>query len=300
MVSAQDEEEKKDEPSKRPSWSSGLPERQATNDLNKPEFKPEIDNSIELDMSEFGIQPKAEIELDLPIQSELPMNDKAPEAAAEPAESTVVAEPVIEDADPEPVPEPEPVEQVVEQPIIEQPGIEQPPIEPEDQPVEAVVDSAPQDDAPVDDLVDAADSSDDTEPLNSNAVNDSGVTEQNDSEIVVDQQVADDESTSSLPVESSEVASTDEVDYKWVILKQTPVKYPVKAAMDNLEGWVDVEVTINPAGEVVSAAAVKYSRRGRVFGKPAVQSVNDWLFEPPSNTGINNNLTRIYKLEFNL
>ncbi|MCB1584408.1 MAG: TonB family protein, partial [Xanthomonadales bacterium] len=88
--------------------------------------------------------------------------------------------------------------------------------------------------------------------------------------------------------------------YTWKITKQAPVEYPVKAAIDNLEGWVDLEVTINAAGEVVSATPVKYSRKGRIFGKPAIQSVNDWLFEPPSNSGINEPQTRIYRIEFNL
>ena len=103
---------------------------------------------------------------------------------------------------------------------------------------------------------------------------------------------------SNEPADLIETAA-DQVEYSWNILKRTAVKYPVKAAIDNLEGWVEVEITINPSGEVVSASPTKYSRRGRIFGKPAVQSVSQWLFDPPSDVGITENITRVYLIEFN-
>ena len=108
------------------------------------------------------------------------------------------------------------------------------------------------------------------------------------------------ESPVTSSVNTQQVELSDKSDYNWAIVKQAPVDYPVKAAIANLEGWVEVEITINPAGEVVSASALNYSRNGRVFGKPAVQSVNNWLFEPPSNFGVTENISRIYKVEFNL
>mgnify|MGYP000241732119 CR=1 FL=1 len=89
-------------------------------------------------------------------------------------------------------------------------------------------------------------------------------------------------------------------EYSWGILQRAPLEYPRKAAIANLEGWVEIEVTINPAGEVESADSKNYSNRGRVFGKSAEESVSKWLFEPPSNLGITTNLTRTYKVEFNL
>jgi len=101
------------------------------------------------------------------------------------------------------------------------------------------------------------------------------------------------------PADLTEAAS-DQVEYNWNILKRTPVKYPIKAAIANIEGWIKVEITINPAGEVVSVTPKEYSRRGRVFGKPAVQAVKKWIFEPPSSMGITTNLTRIYKMDFEL
>ena len=59
------EDDQETEESKRPSWSAGLPEREKPADLNKPSFRPDRDEEIELDMSEFGLQPKPEIEIEL-------------------------------------------------------------------------------------------------------------------------------------------------------------------------------------------------------------------------------------------
>ncbi|TDR18528.1 TonB family protein [Marinicella litoralis] len=310
VVSAQNDDEKNEEPSKRPSWSSGLPERQTTNDLSKPDFKPEIDNEIELDMSDFGVKPRAEIDIGLPISSEIPAKSDATSelpvtdeesqltvdeiiVVEEPIEApAVVAEPVetelFEDVDAKPVEQTEVVNNNLfdeEEPIVD----EVVPAEVEKSiPAELIVEEnnattpiEPNTEATVDQLVD------------------------NDSEVAVDLPTAietlDDEAIDATPVEEVVTGTPAEaVEYNWTIVKQTPVKYPVKAAMENLEGWVDVEVTINPSGEVVSASVVKSSRKGRVFGKSAVQSVNDWLFEPPSNSGITSNMTRIYTVEFNL
>jgi TonB family protein len=291
VSSAQDnkDEGSPDEPSKRPSWSSGLPERQTTTELNKQDFKPEIDD-IELDMSGFGVKPKAEIEIDLPMKQSLPgtinteeqveadlaeqelTNQKLAEqervaqelAAQELAAQELAAQELAaqELAAQELAAQELAAQELAEQELAEQMLVEQELAKQEEQSATQMnVDS-------------------NSTPIESNAIS------------------AESPVPSSVNTQQEELG--DKADYNWAIVKQAPVDYPVKAAIANLEGWVEVEITINPAGEVVSASALNYSRNGRVFGKPAVQSVNNWLFEPPSNFGITENISRIYKVEFNL
>ena len=289
------QEDDSDEASKRPSWSEGLPERQDTADLNTPDFKPEIDNDIEIDMSEFGIKPKADITLELPISAELPADAGEPETAEPDIEEQPVETLVTEEVEPEaefsapagPMSQPEevvaePVEEAVVEakPAVTEPAVTEPavtiPEEAEPEPATEV-------------LAEAEDMADDQ-----------------DMEVPAEEVMAVEETLAAVepPVMSEsdpvESATEQEQEYVWSIIKQAPVQYPVKAAMDNKEGWVDIEVTINADGEVVSATAVKYSRGGRMFGKPAIQSVNEWLFDPPKNYGVTGNVTRVYKIEFNL
>lgn len=287
---AQDDAEKTKEV-KRPSWSSGLPERQSTKDLNKPDFKPEIDNEVELDMSEFGIKPKAEIDIELPVENEMPVSNADASEIEEPTTQTqtepvieeppVINEPVVDSA-PEieaetDIDEPTAIQQTVSDEAVEQ-IVEEPTAVNDSKDLEIVPETV-EEQALKEQLV--------SEPPQSEQQAKSETTEQNDE--------------TDLSFDDTDLATDVTLNkYVWKIVKQAPVNYPVRAAIDNLEGWVDVEVTINAAGEVVSASTVKYSRKGRVFGKAAVQSVNDWLFDPPSNYGINAPQTRIYRIEFEL
>ncbi len=279
------EEQQETENTKRPSWSEGLPERQKAADLNKPEFKPEIDNEIDMDMSEFGLKPKAstaEIEIGLPISEELPADQ------AQPSSSEVV----------ETAPEP-----VIEAPAEVVEEVAQP----------AVADTAVVDELPQDDLVDTdpatevVDNSSNDVPVETfaEAPVESVADESVDSDVIAEQAIPVEQSIAAVeppptsqPLDVAEAATEKAVEYQWSIVKQAPVDYPPKAAMDNLEGWVDVEVTIDPSGNVVAASPVAYSRKGRVFGKNAIRSVKKWVFAPPSEQGVNNNVTRVYKIEF--
>ena len=276
-VWAQDEDT--DEPSKRPSWSEGLPERQDTADLNTPDFKPEIDNDIEIDMSEFGIKPKADITLELPISAELPEESAEPEEEPQPVESLASEEPEASPEVSEPVETtPEPIEEAVVETQPDEPAINEP------DPAEVITEPAVEQVADVEEPADQAPA--ETMPA--------------EEPMAVEETLAAVEPPVMAEPDPVESAQDEQQNYVWSITKQTPVQYPVKAAIDNLEGWVDVEVTINADGEVVSATPVKYSRRGRIFGKPAVQSVSEWQFDPPRNYGIDANVTRVYKIEFNL
>ncbi len=287
------EEQQETENTKRPSWSEGLPERQKAASLNKPEFKPDMDDSIELDMSEFGLKPKAKAEIEIG----LPINDGIAADKGEQNSAEIVTTEAEQQA---PVVEP-PVEQIPQTITEEQPVVADTSVDTNN------IDDATQDVPPVEDEITAAiaDSSE-------NTVDDT--TQNSAAEIATETDVVDEEVT--IPVEQSiaavepppssqeldviEAAAEKQNEYQWSITTQKPVDYPPKAAMENLEGWVDVEVTINPAGEVISASAVGYSRKGRVFGKNAIRSVKQWEFAPPSEQGIDSNVTRVYKIEFQL
>ena len=337
---AQEDDQKAEEAeeSKRPSWSAGLPEREKPADLNKPTFKPDRDEEIELDMSEFGLQPKPEIEIELPINSgiagmpvgnpkeqaenaaeEQAVADQAAaeqaaieEAAAEQAaiEQALAEQAAIEQAEAE--------QAAIEQALAEQAAIEQAAAE------QAAIEQAEAEQAAIEQAL--AEQAATEQALADQAAIEQAAAEQaaieqalaeeasqsvddadNDASSQADQEVINLPEESSIASiepainnDASDVTAADEAEYSWNVLSRAPVQYPVKAAIDNLEGWVEVEITINPAGEVVSVSPVDYSRRGRIFGKPAVQSVKDWLFEPPSSIGITTNITRIYKVEFNL
>lgn len=88
--------------------------------------------------------------------------------------------------------------------------------------------------------------------------------------------------------------------YHWKITKQAKLEYPRSAARKGLQGWVDVRVTINQQGKVVSAHAEKYSEQGKVFVDPALKSLRKYRFEPPRKQDISTNVSRIYRIEFKL
>lgn len=59
--------------------------------------------------------------------------------------------------------------------------------------------------------------------------------------------------------------------------------YPRKAALDRLEGWVEVEFTITETGSVTDVKVQGYS--DRIFVRPAVRSILKWKFKPRIENG---------------
>jgi len=88
--------------------------------------------------------------------------------------------------------------------------------------------------------------------------------------------------------------------YPWKFTHKVAPSYPVKAYRERKEGWVDVEVTIDPQGVVQDAKVVKIYRNQRVFAKPAIKAVQQWRFEPPQKYGISQPQKRRYRVEFKL
>lgn len=315
-VCAQDEQESKEKENKRPSWSKGLPERQKSADINTNEFRPEIDTDLELDMSEFGLKGKPKIEIELPISDSIgakPVNsgEQEPAAAAEVTEISNEPEPlqVAPAAVEEASAENENAQELPEESVDNESAL----VDEVDTAIvneEPVVSNFP-DDQQFSDVPAETESNEQNEVVNlgENLQDSSQITSTEESnganavESVNQELKAAEELNTASDASNSESEVDTQADleaFVWEIVNRTPVEYPPRAAVQNIEGWVDVEVTINSTGEVISVSPVKYSRGGRIFAKNAVKSVKNWKFKAPNSEGINTNLSRIYKIEFDL
>ena len=86
-----------------------------------------------------------------------------------------------------------------------------------------------------------------------------------------------------LPPPSRE--STREVtQHETAPLVQVPPRYPRRAARLQIEGFVTVEFTITPDGNVVEPVVVE-SKPPRVFDQAALQAIIQWRFEPRVERG---------------
>jgi len=68
-------------------------------------------------------------------------------------------------------------------------------------------------------------------------------------------------------------------------LKEVPPKYPPDALNDRIEGWVDIDFIISPQG-VPENLRVRAAKPRRLFDRAAVNSVQQWRFEPIEQDGI--------------
>lgn len=76
-------------------------------------------------------------------------------------------------------------------------------------------------------------------------------------------------------------------------------QYPRQAARDGIEGWVKLEIVVNPDGSVQSVDVVDSKPRG-VFDSAAVQAAYKWKFKPKVVNGQPVAQRGIQTLEFNL
>lgn len=68
------------------------------------------------------------------------------------------------------------------------------------------------------------------------------------------------------------------------VLKTVPPEYPREAYIKHQEGWVEVEFTVTPAGQV-TAATVAGANPARVFNDAALRAVQRWTFKPKMDNG---------------
>lgn len=82
-------------------------------------------------------------------------------------------------------------------------------------------------------------------------------------------------------------------------LVRIPPKYPMRAAMDRVEGWVKVEFTITETG-MVKDAIVAESKPPRVFDRAALRAIVKWKFKPKLVDGHPVSQRALQLLEFKL
>lgn len=63
------------------------------------------------------------------------------------------------------------------------------------------------------------------------------------------------------------------------LVKMVQPEYPQEALMRGIEGWVDVSLEVNAAGDVVSPR-IEGSSRGRLFNRAALNAIQQWKYEP--------------------
>lgn len=84
-----------------------------------------------------------------------------------------------------------------------------------------------------------------------------------------------------------------------VALVRIPPEYPAQARMRRIEGYVDVEFTVDSEGRVRNATVIDASPPG-VFDRAAINSVMYWRFEPRREDGRAVEVTARQRIEFNL
>ena len=81
-----------------------------------------------------------------------------------------------------------------------------------------------------------------------------------------------------IGVASASVAAADSVDIsKLVVVKKVAPKYPRKAAIAGVSGWVEIEFDVSANGEVDSPKVV-HAKPKRVFDRAAVRALAQWKF----------------------
>jgi len=67
-------------------------------------------------------------------------------------------------------------------------------------------------------------------------------------------------------------------------VKRVEPQYPPDAARDGTQGFVELEVTVDPAGKVTSVSVVN-AKPAHTFEQSAVRAVKQWEFGPGGGRG---------------
>lgn len=75
--------------------------------------------------------------------------------------------------------------------------------------------------------------------------------------------------------------------------------YPRKAHADGIEGWVDLQLTVNPQGRVEDVTVLDAEPK-QVFERAAIRAAVKWRFRPPEDAGITTNRSGRIRINFRL
>ena len=95
------------------------------------------------------------------------------------------------------------------------------------------------------------------------------------------------------PVETKSVAApAQNIDSGTVVqagtlprIREVAAKYPPKAQIDGVQGWVDIDFTISREG-LPEELKVRESRPRQIFDRAALASVQQWRFKPIERDGV--------------
>jgi TonB family protein len=353
-----DQTDQSEEQTRRPSWSSGLPEREKSEAMSRPDLSQDFQQDLTIDRSELGLErpkvglPDQEAEDQSTPQDEPSVTTESIEESVSDSnelpesEPSVASEPepeVIIEAEPEPVIEPATYEWlVINQADVEFPSrgvrnqidgwvdvevtlnpqgdvVSAQTVDYSDEAgiyVEAAEESLrkwtfqPPQEQGVNELVSKVYRIDFIPPEIEQPVSNQAISTSNDESPPAEQTPVEnvasleetpaDNVTSLEETQSEDITGVQNSEYQWQIINQAALDYPLEAARKRLEGWVDIMVTIDPDGKVVMLEEERYSSRGRVFVEPAKESLQQWQFEPPKSQGISSNVSRSYRIEFEL
>lgn len=92
---------------------------------------------------------------------------------------------------------------------------------------------------------------------------------------------ADPSEAGSAPIieEPTNASAAPAPDVTPKLIKMVQPEYPQEALMRGIEGWVDVSLAVNAAGDVVKPR-VEDTSRGRIFNRAALNAVQQWKYEP--------------------
>ncbi len=262
---AQEEAEENNE--ERPSWSTGIPQRTDVpkTEISKPDIESELGVDLELDMSDFGLPKRVTLDPDPVVEPSSEAELKAESDSLQTTDQNI-------EINQSNIPETESFTEQLSEP-------ESDLLQTSESQTEQGLENT-QEPSSGENLI----STPDPQPL---LIEESQNMSESENEFEVGDEVV---KSTALDVDSS--------GYQWKVLKSADLNYPVEAYREKRTGWVDVLVTINPAGEVVDVKEEGTSRRGRIFVASALNSLKRYSFDPPRDQGISENISRVYRIAF--
>ena len=98
---------------------------------------------------------------------------------------------------------------------------------------------------------------------------------------------------------TSEPVNGEIVPFELVRTKTLAPRYPTRAVDMNLEGWVDLLVTVSSSGKVERVEVIAADPR-RVFERAAIRAARKWEFEPPIESGLSDSQQGKYRVNFRI
>jgi protein TonB len=109
-----------------------------------------------------------------------------------------------------------------------------------------------------------------------------------------------------LPVQMGDITGgltvgrgSDQQDGELMPLVRIAPQYPMRAAMDGIEGWVKLEFTITESGDVTDVKVTEAKPR-RVFNREAIRAIRKWRFKPKVVNGKSVSRQATQVIEFKL